>query len=335
MSSDPISFGKRISEKAIAAQFAPVALTPPGYPSLACRVTVPKSAARAAEANPPAVRKNQLSAVAGFLITPEVQLQIHATILEFEVLLADWLRLEVERRGGKVDTVQAAHDANGQVIHANTLGPGTFKGRFAARSNGPHVILLAGQRPAEAQAGLVETLGLAAASLELAAPLGQPLIESTATYHDPKARFKFVYPKSWVARTMAPPSASIDAVEVKIASRNETVAYLRVHSDTSMPGAADGQEKIKQQLLDQLKRAGIEVSNLKALAPFPEKPGLARFAGPAKLSKGAGRVAFALQSDKERWMAVLMVSPARQKNAQSWMRARRAFQMVCASLSTA
>jgi hypothetical protein len=148
------------------------------------------------------------------------------------------------------------------------------------------------------------------------------------------SQFKFLYPKSWSLRPIPAPSPSISAVEIKIKSETDTIAYLRVHSDSSIPAGDDGKEKIKQQLTEHLAGVGVPTSNLQPIAPPAEKRGMMRFAGTGPLPEGEGLVAAAMQPAKIGWLVVLLVSPGRNMNPLAWLRAKRAFEIVTASLST-
>ncbi len=331
---DAISFGKRITDGALRAQYTSVTVAARGSPPHGCRIILPKSAIRASNVESQPIRKGLLSLVAGFQVTPTVLVQVLGTVIEFEVNLVDWLGFEMERRGAKIEALRASVDANGQVVHANVQGPGPTRGRVAIKSNGPNVILLAGQMPEDAAAGPVEILGLAAASLDLTSPLHQRLMEPLVKHEDPKAHFSFLYPKSWSATSLAPPSPQIGAVEIRVASKTDTLAYIRVHSDASIAPGEVGRERIKNQLIAQIEGAGVKISSLEALAPLPEKGALTRFAGEAKLPKGDALVAVAIQPAKEGWMGAMLISPGRGMNPLAWMRAKRAFEIVTASLSS-
>jgi hypothetical protein len=330
---DAISFGKLIPETTLRAQYTSVTIASLSSPSHGCRIVLPRSAAHAANVEIQSIQKGSLSVIAGYQLTPNVFVQISGTIIEFEINLVDWLDFELQRRGGSLEAVQALVDPNGQVVHGNTQGPGPFRGRVAVKSNGCNIILLAGRMPNDAEADIVETLGLAAASLDLTSPLHQQLIEPLSLYRDQNANFQFLYPKSWSIKVVSPRPPSIGAVEIKITNQMDTVSYLRVHFDSSVVAGEPKNEKMKKQLIEELKNVSVVVSELQQLAPLPERVGMARFSGVVKLPTGEGMVALATQATNEGCFGVVLVSPGRIMNPLAWMRAKRSFEIVTGSLS--
>ncbi len=335
MENDPqlISYGARISKAALQSQYASVMVPAPGSPSHGCRIVLPKSAARASNVEPQPIKKGALAVIAGFQVTPAVLVQISGTIIEFEINLADWLKFELQSRGIELDLVSSKIDPNGQVVHGNTTGPTGFRGRVVARNNGPNILLLASQMPENAEAGVIETIGLAAASLDLTAPLHRQLMEPLAPAQDQKPSFRFQYPKSWTIKQADAASPSISALEIKITSQTDTVAYLRAHYDSNV---ISGESKIgimKDRLIKQLTEAGVAVGEMAPLAPLAEKPAMSRFAGPARMPNGEGMAAVAVQPVATGWLGVILISPGRKMNPLAWLRAKRCFEIVTATLA--
>lgn len=260
-------------------------------------------------------------------------LQVMGTDLPFEVNLVDWLEFETGRRGVKLQVVRSAVDDNGQIVHALGVEADRHRQRLVVRSNGPHVLFLVGRETPNAGPLVTETLGLAAASLDLTLPLRKKTLELLKRWRSAEGGWHLVYPESWSVRDLATPRATMSAVEVRLSSASDTIAYIRVVLDKDIPLGTTGRARFCARLTEELQQSGVTPKDMAPLGASLAKKQLERFVGGFTAPTGEGMVAVAVEPAKQGWFGYVMVCPGKEMNPIGWMRGKRAFDIVVSTTS--
>lgn len=330
--SNIISFGDGIPENIMQAQFASVTVPIPTSQAHACRIVLPKSSIQATDLKLEKIEPDKLTAVADYQLPGDALVRVLASIFPNEINLVDWLSLEADNLGIELQRVKSTVDANGQVVHAVGRWADQSHLRFVVKSNGSNVVMLVGQAPRDADDAIKETLGLAAASLDLTLPLGQKLMEPLIRYRDPASYFCFMHPVSWTASPIKPPRPLLAAADLRITSDTDTIAYIRVKADWSVAHTDEGRQQFCENFSEEIQESGISLNGLEPLEPLPARKTMERYFGPCILPGGEGVVALGIEPIKEGWVGVFMVCPGRTMNPVGWLRGKRTFEIVMATL---
>jgi hypothetical protein len=125
----------------------------------------------------------------------------------------------------------------------------------------------------------------------------------------------------------------MSAVDIRIADERDTIAYVRVECDQAAPTGSDGAAMLKQHLSEELKQAGVVIGAFESLGALSAKPKLERFVTTCKLPAGEGFVAMATEPSNAGWFGIVLICPGREINPLAWMRGKRAFEIITATLS--
>ena len=328
-----ISFGDAIPDKSLGSAFGSISFTPPADPDLSSRVVLPRNWAQVANLPAPPLQADAFSLLAAYRESDEISVQVFATLLRFEVNLIDWLEFLAHRQGFTLLNVKSAETESGQTVHGVArAGDGAFL-RFLTKGNGPKVVLLLGRAPFAAPDSVKEILGLAAASFEFTHLHRQKTRELLEVFTDAGGLFQVLHPSSWSHDTEDSLRPAKGGVNFRLTSDTDTLAYLRVAADTRIPPTESGMEQVFLLTVQEVEESGVVVDRLDPVPGGTLAKPKERWVGTCTLPSGKGEVALLFRRAPFGWLSAVMLCPGKTVNPVAWMRAKRAYEMVVASLS--
>lgn len=201
--------------------------------------------------------------------------------------------------------------------------------------DGPDLVWMVGRQGPGAPPDSEEVLGLAAASFQFAHHSGAKTREALRLYKDAGGLFQVSYPQSWTVETNRNLLPDKSGADFRITAASDTAAYVRVEGDRRHAPDQTGQRRVFEIAVEQVEESGIEIQKLE---PIPAGKGggeKERWAGECKLKSGPGQIALLFRRGAGSWLAATMISPAKEINPFAWMRAKRFYEIIAASLRPA
>jgi len=326
-----ISYGSEISRDMQEKDYRLQDVRPPSAPGLAFRILLPKSWKPLAGLQV-ATPLRGLTADFVFGIARDLQVQAYTTGLPFEVNLRDWLEYLAFEKNFKIAALESRNTPLGQVIHAMATTPDQEYLRIYVQGDGPSLLLLLGRAGRNKPIEHREILGLAAASCQFLNRTIRATREPLSTYHDPHDKFTMAYPASWSHSPDSSLAPSKTAVDFRVATEKETLAYMSVEADSRYPRTAEGHKQIFDLTCEQLEESGIKINTLEPV-PASEMAGeKERWVGECQLPKSKGQLAMLIRPGKNSWLTATLVTPDKGVNPGMWMRGKRFFELTVATL---
>jgi len=328
-----ICFGDGISDSALAAEYGSVSAKPPQRPELAFQIVLPKTWISPTDVETPALEFDKLSVLAAFAESPQVYVQVLGTILPWEVNLVDWLEYQAHLGEHTLTAVQSGRTDFGQMVHAEADAADGSKLRIMTTGDGPHVVMLVGRMPPDAPPRVKETLGLAAASFLFKSHSGKTTREPLKKYADKDGMFQLTHPESWACEPLDALRPDKAGVDLRATSEEDTVAFLRVEADKRIARSEFGFKRAYESIIDELIDTGIEPADMELVSSDEEMKRFQRYLGVAVLPEREGTLALLLRPAERAWLISALVCPAKTDNPYGWMRGKRAYELLVASLS--
>jgi len=326
-----LSFGDGVPEEELRSGFTSLPLSFSSLPELDFRIAVPTNWTRH---DPESVRQPEFEEFVELITLahgPDTGLQVLATQLPFEVNLVDWLEFIAHQRGFSLETVQSGDTASGQMVHAAGTGPKGEHLRLMVTGSGEFLLFVMGFAPSPVSPETREILGLMAASVDLLHP-GRRTREELKTYRDRDRVFSMVYPQSWSSEVLPRYRPKKIAVDFRLQSETDTLAYLRVEAVRGLAFDEASLDRLIQDAKDELVEANIRLSGLKPIPASGMAGPRQRWLGTAHLPAGDGVVAMLFRPDGRTWLSAILIAPDKERSPYVWMRGKRMYEYAVASL---
>lgn len=338
MGDDPaeISFGQAIPEDVLNDSFGLITVLPPLAPELGFRVALPNDWEQDPEI-PMAPLEYEAFSQAAMFRAPDgdSSFQVLATSIPYEVCLRDWLEHQSSIHDFTLTAVQSYDTETGQLVHAAGRADNGGYLRLLATGNGSSVFLCLGRAPEDASEELIETLGLAAATFELLETDIASTREPVITFTDRDRMFRVQHPQSWSPETLNRQRPQKAGVDFRLMDDDEEMlGYLRVEADARHARDEEGLERMLELTLDGIAEAGVEIQALQAYAEEDGQPP-DRWIGDCTFGESQAQIAILLRPAESCWLTVLAFYPRREDDPWAWMRGKRAYDLACASVSSA
>jgi hypothetical protein len=331
---NPISFGELVPEEVVRDHFTTFTHVPPPAPELSFRLLLPQDWVHETPAEMSPLEAGGFSQVAAFSGGGELGVQVLATLIRYEVDLADWLGLQAEQLGCTLLNLVSGRTPVGQAVHAVGRSDTGAHLRLMTMGNGPSVVLFIAGMPEGAPEELRETLGVAAASFEFTAPCTQQTREPLAVFTDSANLFRFLCPESWSLEpldALRPAKAGLDC---RIANENNLIAYMRIEADTRYPRDGEGLPQMVALTFQEITETGINIHEIQVVsnseAGLPEQ-----YRGTCQVGEGTAQVAILFRPAANCWLGAYAIFPNRDQDPWGWLRGKRAYDLAVATLESA
>ena len=329
--SGTISFGDGIPEETLRTRIASLPVKPQGLEDLAFRIVVPVDWKRHDSED---IRYPEFEEFVELITLShgrDTGLQVLATKVPFEVNLVDWLEFLAHQREFTLEELQSGDTENGQVVHARGSGPKGEHLRLVVAGSGAFLLFVMGFAPSPVSPETREILGLMAASFDLLSP-GMKTREELVVYRDRDRVFTMTYPKSWSVEVLGKYRPEKVAVDFRLTSERDTLAYLRVEAIRGRPLDDATLDQLLEDVKDEIREANVKISNLRPIPASRMAGPRQRWLGTAHLPTGDGVVAMLIRPDGRSWLIAVLIAPDKERSPYVWMRAKRMYEYAVASL---
>jgi hypothetical protein len=259
-----------------------------------------------------------------------VSLALFQANQEHEVNLSDWLEVQADSLAWTLTASQTVATEHGDFVHAGAISANGDRFRLVVAGDGPNLFFLIARVAATEPPRADEVLGLIAGSLVFKRHTGLNTREELKAVSAAGGEITIVYPKSWILER-----TEVDnAVDFRIASPSDTLAYAHVVYDPDKPHGPGGLRGAFDDALAEVKQSGVQVGKLDRIAPLGGG-GVERVVGRARVPAGEALIFFAFREGKTGWIRAVILGPGKELNPLVWMRARRFFELLCVGLEKA
>jgi hypothetical protein len=328
-----LSFGDGIPEESLKADFGNVTVVPPQVPDLGFQIALPRSWVRAAGVEGKGkLEEERLDVLAAFAGPGQAAVQILGTLIPYEVNLMDWLDWQAGIIRAEIGEHKSGETDYGQMVHAVATSAVGEPLRIVVVGSGPNVAMLLGTCAADADERVWETLGLAAATFGLLNVPALKTREPLKVYTDKDGMFELLHPASWTTTSLNDLRPEKAGVDLRLASKKDTLAYLRIEADKRYSRDDAGLKELYELTLDEITDSGVDVTHLEAVPPGPTAGERQRWVGECELPSGIGSIAILFRPVADAWLSAVMISPALLAHPLAWLRGKRAYEIAVASL---
>jgi hypothetical protein len=332
MSQQKLSFGDEISAARRKSEFGVVTVAAAAPAETTFSITVPKTWKRIAPAAPKPGDRPGWRALDGFAPSNGISVQLFQVAERYEVNLKDWLEYQASLLTLVPGAVQYGETEFGPMVHASAASREGDRLRLVAAADGPQVFVLMGRAARSQPADADAVLGLIAGSFLFRRHSGAVSREKLGLYIEPHKVFRLLYPQSWKVEPGQEDASRRVAVDFRVSGAEDTTAYVRVTAD-SRPAAQPVELKtLFENTVQELAAAGISIEDIEAVPAGAGGGERERWLGGCKLPSGRGQVALLFRRGEIGWMTAVMLAPGKTINPLAWMRAKRFYEILTASL---
>lgn len=347
-----IPFENLVSDEELHTRYGSVTVTPNVASDWAFRLVLPRDWIQDPSTSTVAPAIGQLAQLGLFAAQDHtvrpVGVQVWGTLIPFEVNLVDWLQIYIDQNSMDLIEKHILEFAVGPVVDslvAHLHGSQRMLTRLTASSDSDHVYLVAGMAAERVYKSFARTLGLAAVSFYPLQKTGSDFMENMAIYQDPARRMWFQYPNSWNIESLKT-SPLVSAVALRLQSSAELLAYLRVQT---VVGKRDYPAQAwLEPIRKDLAAANVNLVSLDSVLSERDAPSKL-WAGEAEINDTHIQCVIAIKpmirranegnvavgqtgADELSGFASVLLCPLRQRQPLLWMRSKRAFEIVQATL---
>lgn len=328
----PLSFGDEITAERRKSEFALATITAAGGTQSVLSLVVPREWTRISQQARLPGQRHGWEELACFVASNQASLHVFQCVQRHEVDLRDWLEYQAGLLAITLAAEQTGDTEFGQMVHAFGTTAEGERVRIAVVADGPAIFLLTGRAAKSEPPSTDSVLGLAAASFLFQKHSGRKTRETLKSYSDARLAFSLLYPESWTV------TGRLDAdgrsvADFRILGGSDLLGYIRVAGPTSSPGSQRELREVFEATLQELKSSGVAVERLDPIPPGRHGGERERWLGTCRLPTGTGQVALLFRKAAAGWITAVMLSPGSQSNAVAWMRAKRFYEILTATLT--
>jgi len=176
-------------------------------------------------------------------------------------------------------------------------------------------------------------LDLAAASFLMTAHSGATTREPIEIFQNADGLFVCAYPGSWQVQVLDEALPEKAAVDIRLPGESDTLAYERVEAYRSIGGDEDGFAILNRTMREELADADVHAGDIELMPEDVEVNTLQqRWVGDCRLPSGDGTLAAVFRRGRDVWLSGVMLCPNKEANPLAWMRGKRVFEIMVASL---
>jgi hypothetical protein len=323
-----LSFGREIGDAERVATFAVVRIAAFESPETTLSMAIPKT--WKALPNSESRRPGWIE-LKSFIGSDSVSAHVFQSRQEYEVDLRDWLEYQAGLLSMTLTALEPGKTEYGPMLHAAATGKDGDRFRLVVAGDGPDLFFQMGRAAAGEPAKTDEILGLIAASFFFETHTGRVTREDVNVYVAGNRKYQLAYPSSWNVEPRADKPAAVD---FRVASPDDTLAYASVALDAGKPQGAAGLRASLENAISELEDVGVTIQKLERI-PADEYGGVdERWRGTAQFPAGQGQVMFLFRKGDPGWISAILVAPSKDRNPLLWMRARRFYEFLSETLES-